>query len=44
MVDISNPKAPKIVGSFDTPGEPAGVTVCGEYLVVLDSFSLLILK
>jgi hypothetical protein len=43
-IDISNPKDPRLVGQFDTPGEPAGVTVCGEYLVLSDSFSLLILK
>jgi len=43
-IDISHPSSPRLVSLFNTPGESAGALVCGEYIVVPDSFSLLILK
>ena len=43
-IDIKKPEEPKLVASFDTPGESASVVVYGEYVIVPDSFSLIVLK
>ncbi|MBN1270736.1 MAG: hypothetical protein JXB26_00560 [Candidatus Aminicenantes bacterium] len=43
-IDITDPKKPKIIDSFETPGESTGLVLSGDYILVFDSFSLLILK
>ena len=43
-IDISDPAHPVLVGSFDTPGEPTDVAVVGEYVIVNDAFSLIVLR
>jgi hypothetical protein len=44
IIDIRNPRAPKIVASYDTPGEAVGGFQSGDYIFVPDTFSLIILK
>ena len=36
VVDVSTPSAPAEVGFYDTPGDPWGVAVAGEYIYVVD--------
>ncbi len=43
-IDISHPAAPKLVASFDTPGEATCPIVAGEFVIVPDAFSLLVVK
>jgi hypothetical protein len=43
-IDIRNPRMPKLIAFYDTPGESADVVIQGDYIVVPDSFSLMILK
>jgi hypothetical protein len=43
-IDISDAANPVLVGSFDTPGEPTDVVVYGDYVVVNDAFSIIVLK
>jgi hypothetical protein len=42
--DVSRPASPKAAGGFKTPGEPYGVRVEGDLVIVPDSFSLFVLK
>ncbi len=42
--DIKQPASPKPAGSFKTPGEPYGVRIEGDLVIVPDSFSLFILR
>jgi hypothetical protein len=35
---------PVLVASFDTPGEPSEVATYGEYVIVNDAFSVLVLR
>ena len=39
VMDISDPTAPMIVGSVDTPGEARGVAVAGSYAYIADAGS-----
>lgn len=39
IVDVSNPKSPKEVASYDTPGQALSVAVQGRYLYVADGQS-----
>ena len=36
IVDVSNPAAPTLKGSYDTAGSSAGVAVAGNYAYVAD--------
>ena len=36
VIDVSNPQAPALAGSYDTPGEARGVAVAGDYAYVAD--------
>ena len=42
--DIGDPAAPKFIGLYRTPGEPAGVSLHNGRLIVPDSFSLFVLR
>jgi hypothetical protein len=41
---VSDPAAPVVAASYDTPGEPTEVTVSGDLVIVNDAFSLLVLR
>jgi hypothetical protein len=43
-IDIRDPKKPEIVARFGTPGETTGLVFAGDYILVFDSFSLMIFK
>jgi hypothetical protein len=43
-IDIRNPATPKLVASFDTPGEATCPVLAGEFIIVSDAFSLLVIK
>jgi hypothetical protein len=43
-IAIGNPAAPKLVASFDTPGEALAVVLSGPLVLVADSNSLILLK
>ena len=43
-IDVSDPSNPRLVASFETPGESSGIVIHGEYLIVPDTHSLLVLK
>ena len=43
-IDISNPAAPRLIASFDTPGEATSPVPAGEFVIVPDAFSLLVIK
>jgi hypothetical protein len=36
IIDISAPRSPKEVGSFDTPGWAQGITAKGNYVYLAD--------
>lgn len=38
VVDVSNPTAPTVVGSYTTPGVPLGVCISGNYAYVADEW------
>jgi len=44
MVDVSDPRAPRLVDSYSTPGEPASVALCGDRVILLDSYSMIVFK
>jgi len=43
-IDIRDPAAPRLIASFDTPGEATSPVLAGEFIIVPDAFSLLIIK
>ncbi|MCP4724143.1 MAG: hypothetical protein GY863_03860, partial [bacterium] len=43
-IDISDPSSMKVVAEFKTSGEPSDVALYGEYVLIADGFSLIILK
>lgn len=43
-MDIRHPASPRVVAVFDTPGEATCPVLAGEFFVVPDAFSLLVLK
>jgi hypothetical protein len=43
-IDISDPTAPRLIASFDTPGEATCPVLAGDFIIVPDAFSLLVIK
>ncbi|HAV42926.1 TPA: hypothetical protein DCX15_02785, partial [bacterium] len=39
IIDVSNPRSPKEIGYYDTPGYASGVYVLGNYTYVADGGS-----
>ena len=42
--DVSDPEAPRLVSSYDTPGEAQNLCVLGKTILVADTYSLILLK
>jgi hypothetical protein len=43
-IDISDPDSPRLVSSYDTPGEAQNLCVLGKTILVADTYSLILLK
>ena len=44
IVDVSNPAAPTLKGSYNTPGHSRGVAVAGNYVYVADAYNGLVIS
>jgi len=42
--DISDPKSPRLVSSYDTPGEAQNLCLLGKTVLVADTYSLVLLR
>jgi len=43
-IDVTDPGSPRLVSSYDTPGEAQNLAVLGKAILVADTYSLILLK